>query len=219
MKTIHRMRVIFAGLFVFVGMVVGIDLISYWWGDKEPAWPCGIFVRIIFVGIYIPLLILGAYVLFNLGVPRPWNPTPGDVARKLDEQGLLTRETLYATRALQVTDYDDEGPSYLLELIGGGVLFLSGYYLYRIATPRKDTGTFPCTEFTLQRNKQTGQIVDIVCAGTRLSPEIIPLALSDVNFTPAPVPEDGQIIRDRTYDELYATIMRAIETRRLSKTY
>jgi len=126
---------------------------------------------------------------------------------------------LYATRALQVTDYDDEGPSYLLELIGGGVLFLSGYYLCRIATSRKDTETFPCTEFTLQRNKQTGQIVDIIYAGTRLSPEIIPLALSDVNFTPAPVPKDGQIIRDRTYNELYATIMRAIETRKLSKTY
>jgi hypothetical protein len=214
MKTIHRMRVIFAGLFVFVGMFVGIDLISYWSGDKEPIWPW-----VSFVGIYLPLLILAAYALFNLGVPRPWNAKPEDVARKLDEQGLLTRETLYATRALQVTDYDDEGPSYLLELIGGGVLFLSGYYLYRIATPRKDTETFPCTEFTLQRNKQTGQIVDIVCAGTRLSPEIMTLTLSDVNFTPTPVPEDGQIIRDRTYDELYATIMRAIETRRLSKTY
>jgi hypothetical protein len=70
---------------------------------------------------------------------------------------------------------------------------------------------FPCTEFTLQRDKQNGQVVDIVCAGTQLSPEIMPLALSDVNFTPAPVPEDGQIIRDRTYDELYATVMRAIE--------
>jgi len=207
MKIIHRMRVIFAGLFVFVAMVVGIDLISYWWGDKEPAWPW-----VIFSGILIPLLILAAYVLFNLGVPRPWNPKPEDVARKLDEQGLLTRETLYATRALQVTGDYDEGLNYFLELIGGEVLFLSGYYLYRIATPRKDRGTFPCTEFTLQRNKQTGQIVDIVCAGTPLSPEIIPLALFDVNFTPAPVPEDGQIIRDRTYDELHATIMRAIET-------
>ena len=206
MKTIHNLRVIFAGLFVFVGMVVGLNLISYWWGDKEPAWPW-----VIFVGIYIPLLILSAYVLFNLGVPRPWSPTPEDVARKLDQQGLLTRETLYATRALLVvTDYDEEGPGYFLELIGCGVLFLSGDYLYRIAMHRKDSGTFPCTEFTLQRNKQTGQVVDIVCAGTPLSPEIIPLALSDVNFA-APVPQDGQIIRDRTYDELYATVMRAIE--------
>ena len=214
MKTVHRMRVVFAGLFVFVGMLVGIDLISYWWGDKEPAWPW-----VIFVGIYNPLLFVAAYVLFNFGIPRPWNPTPEDVARRLDEQGLLTREMFYATRALQVTDFDDEGPSYFLELIGGGVLFLSGYYLCRIATPRKHKGTFPCTEFTLQRNKQTGQIVDIVCAGTRLSPEIIPVALFDVNFTPAPVPADGQIIRDRTYDELYATVTRAIEKRSLSKPY
>ena len=135
-----------------------------------------------------------------------------DIARRLDEQGLLTKETLYATRALQViTDYDDEGPSYLLELIDGGVLFLSGYYLYRIATHRKDAGSFPCTEFTLQRHKQTGQVADIVCAGTPLSPEIIPLTLSDVNFS-APVPQDSQIIRDRTYDELQAVVMRAIET-------
>lgn len=206
MKTIHRTRVVFAGLFVFIGMMAGIDLISYWWADKEPAWPW-----VIFTVIYNPLLILAAYVLFNLGVPRPWSPTPEDVARKLNEQGLLTKETLYATRALQVIDdYDDEGPSYLLELIDGGVLFLSGYYLHRIATHRKHMGTFPCTEFTLQRNKQTGQVVNIVCSGTPLSPEIVPLAFSDVNFT-TPVPEDGQIIRDRTYDELHTTAMRAIE--------
>lgn len=208
MKIIPRMRVVFAGLFVFIGMGVGIDLISYWSGDKEPAWPW-----VIFVGIYNPLLFVAAYVLFNQGVSKPWSPTPEDDARKLDEQGLLTKETLYATRALQVTDYDDydeEGPSYLLELIDGGVLFLSGYYLYRIATHRKHTGTFPSTEFTLQRDKQTGQVVDIVCAGTPLSPQIVPLTLSSVNFT-APVPVDGQIIRDRTYDELYATVMRAIE--------
>lgn len=70
--------------------------------------------------------------------------------------------------------------------------------------------TFPCTEFTLQRDKQTGQVVNIVCSGTPLSPEIVPLAFSDVNFT-TPVPEDGQIIRDRTYNELYATVMQAME--------
>jgi hypothetical protein len=52
--------------------------------------------------------------------------------------------------------------------------------------------------------------VNIVCAGTPLSPVIITLVLPDVNFTP--VPEDGQIIRDRTYDELQAVLMRAIET-------
>lgn len=207
MKTIPGMRVVFAGLFVFVGMVVGIDLISYWWGDKEPAWPW-----VIFVGIYNPLLFVAAYVLFNPDVSKPWSPKPQDDARKLDEQGLLTKETLYATRALQVIDYDEEGPSYLLELIDGGVLFLSGDYLYRIATHRKHAGTFPCTEFTLHRHKQTGQVVDIVCAGTPLSPVIIPLALSDVYFTPASVPEDGLIIRDRTYDELQAVVMRAMKT-------
>jgi hypothetical protein len=206
MKTIHRMRVVFAGLFVFFGMVVGIDLISYWWGDKEPAWP-----GVVFVVIYIPLLIVAAYALFNQGVPKPWSPTPEEIARKLDEQGLLTKETLRATRALQLADYDNEGLSYLVELIDDGVLFLSGDYLYRIATHRKDTRAFPCTEFTLQRDKQNGQVVDIVCGGTPLSPVIITSALP-VNFAPAPVPEDGQIIRDRTYDELQAVVMRAMET-------
>jgi len=203
MKIIHRIRVIFAGLFVFIGMMAGIDLIS----DKEPAWSW-----VIFVVIYNPLLIAAAYVLFNQGVPKPWSPTPEDVARKLDEQGLLTKETLHATRALQLGDYDDEGPSYLLELTDDGVLFLSGYYLYRIATHRKDLGTFPCTEFTLQRDKQNGQVVDIVCSGTPLPPVIIPLPLHDIKFTPGAVPKNGQIIRDRTYDELQAVVMRAIET-------
>jgi hypothetical protein len=208
MNTIHRMRVVFAGLFVFIGIVAGLDLISYWWADKEPVWPW-----VVFVGIYAPLVFLGAYVLFNLGVPRPWSPTPVDIARKLEERGLLAKETLHATRALQVIDFDDddEGLNYFLELTGGGVLFLSGHYLCRIAMRSKDTRTFPCTEFTLQRDKQTGHVVNIVCAGTPLVPEIISVALSDVNFIPASVPEDGQIIRDRTYDELQAVVVRAIE--------
>jgi hypothetical protein len=156
--------------------------------------------------IYIPLLFLAAYVVFNLGVDRPWNLAPTHVARKLHKQGLLTQETLYATRALQLlTDYDDERPTYLVELIDGAVLFLSGYYLWQITTH----SVFPCTEFTLLRHKQTGQVVNIVRGGAQLSLEIIPLKLFDVNF-PAPVPMDGQIIRDRTYDELHAIVIRAI---------
>ncbi len=206
MKWLQKMRVVFAGLFIFVGMIAGLGLVSHFFGDNFPIW-----VMVLLIGLYLPVVFAMAYFLFNVGAPRPWSPTQADIARKLDEQGLLTRETLKAARVFDVSDFDDdEGPNYFLELEDGGVLFLTGFYLYRLRPSVESTGTFPCTEFTLQRDKVKGQVVDIVCAGVPLPPVVISAPLYDVDFKPGAVPADGEIIRDRTYDELMATISQAV---------
>jgi hypothetical protein len=189
------MRKVFAGLFVFAGMIAGIGLISRIWGDDFPIW-----TMVLFVGLYLPMVFALAYFLFNLGVPRPWSPTAADIARRLDEQGLLVAEQFRAVRALEVDEFEDEGLSYFLELESGGVLFLAGQYLYDYDA--RTSRAFPSTEFTVRRHKEKGNVVDIVCGGTVLEPELIATPFLDVDFQDGKVPEDGEIIRDRTYDEV-----------------
>ena len=200
------MRKVFAGLFVFAGMIVGIDLISGIWGDTFPIW-----TMVLFIGLYLPMVFALAYFLFNLGVPRPWTLTAADIARRLDEQGLLVAEQFRAVRALEVVDeFDDEGLSYFLELESGGVLFLSGQYLYDYDARTDRSRAFPSTEFTVRLHKEKGHVVDIVCGGTVLEPEPVATPFRDVDFKDGKVPEDGEIIRDRTYDEIKAHALRTL---------
>jgi len=193
------MRKVFAGLFVFAGMIAGLGVIDRIWGDNAPSW-----TMFPFVGLYLPMVFALAYFLFNLGLPRPWSPTAADIARRLDEQGLLVAEQFRAMRALEVDEFEDEGLSYFLELESGGILFLSGPYLYDYATRIDRSRAFPSTEFTVRRHKQKGHVVDIVCGGTVLEPELVATPFHDVDFKDGKVPEDGEIIRDRTYDEVKA---------------
>ena len=197
------MRKVFAGLFVFAGMIAGLGLISRIWGDNVPIW-----TMILFVGVYLPLVFALAYFLFNLGVPKPWNPTAADIARRLDEQGLLVSEEFRAVRALEVDESEYEELSYFLELESGGVLFLSGHYLHDYDARTDRSRTFPSTEFTVRRHKEKGHVVDIVCGGTLLELELVATSLHDVGFSK--VPENGEIIRDRTYDEVKAHAQRAL---------
>jgi hypothetical protein len=199
------MRKVFAGLFVFAGMIAGIGLISRIWGDNPSIW-----TMVLFVGLYLPMVFALAYFLFNLGVPRPWSPTAADIARRLDEQGLLIAEQFRALRALEVNEFEDEGLIYFLELESGGVLFLSGQYLYDYDARTDGSRSFPSTEFTVRLHKEKGHVVDIVCGATVLEPEVVATSLRDMGFKDGKVPEDGEIIRDRTYDEIKAHALRAL---------
>jgi hypothetical protein len=113
------MRKVLAGLFVFAGMLAWLALIDRIWGDNAPSW-----TMVPFVGLYMPMVFALAYFLFNLGLPRPWSPTAADIARRLDEQGLLVAEQFRAVRALEVDEFEDEGFSYFIELESGVILFL-----------------------------------------------------------------------------------------------
>jgi hypothetical protein len=200
------MRKVLAGLFVFAGMIAGIGLISRIWGENSPIW-----TMVLFVGLYLPMVFALAYFLFNLGVPRPWSPTAADIAHRLDEQGLLVAKQFRAVRALEVVDeFEDEGLSYLLELESGGVLFLSGQYLYGYDARTDRARAFPSTEFTLRVHKEKGHVVDIVCGGTLLEPELVATPFHDVDLKDGKAPEDGEIIRDRTFDEIKAYALRAL---------
>jgi hypothetical protein len=137
----------------------------------------------------------------------------------LEQAGLLLPEPYLAKRAFQVEELEDEGSHDYIELDDGGVLFLSGQYLYeyepvfrrdRLERPRR----FPCTRFSLRRHKEAGHLVDIRCEGPALEPEILVPAYTMDDFENERYPEDQTVLRDKSYDELKAERVAAIRSLR-----
>lgn len=135
-------------------------------------------------------------------------PEPGE---QLEQEGLLLSTTYQATRAFQVEEFKEEGPHYFIELHDGSVLHMNGRYLAAFEPhrffkafdrPRK----FPCTEFVVRRDREDGCVVDIQCRGRVLGPEIVTPPFNEQDFRNALLPQDGDIITTRTYDELKSAL-------------
>jgi hypothetical protein len=192
------MRLVGAGLFVFAGMLLLVVLLG---NQKAPSWLVGFGIAIVMVA----LMVLALW-LFNPKWSDPFGRrTAAEHRRVLEELGLLESTTFRATRAFGVEELEDEGLHFFLELTDGRVLFLSGQYLYDYE-PNPDTGTsrrlFPCTEFTVRRHKKEGYVVEIVCGGTVLEPEVMAHSFGEEVWRRNRVPEDGHVITDATYDRL-----------------
>lgn len=89
----------------------------------------------------------------------------------------------------------------------GRVLFLSGQYLYDYEPISDDPElnqprSFPCTEFTVRKHKTEGYVVDVLCGGSALEPEVMAPPFGEEFLQPNGVPEDGQVISNATYDDL-----------------
>jgi hypothetical protein len=132
-------------------------------------------------------------------------PTENFTIEEMEQRGLLLREQHEAARAFQVEEFEDEGCQYIIELKNGAVLYLCGQYLYDyepMEGARKQARKFPCTEFTVLRDKRHGWVVDVVCGGKVLEPEIeVPPFTVDDHET-GRAPADGDIISDRSYDQI-----------------
>jgi hypothetical protein len=198
----ERVKVVFAGLLVFVGVTIGIAVVSSHW-PTAPLWLLSIVMASLFLALTI-----AALVLFN--APGGWRLNKLDhaaVVKELEDQGLLASETFNAKRAFQVEEFEDEGSHYYLELEDGRVLFLSGQYLYdyeplkhgnTIVQPRR----FPNTQFVVRRHVAKHYVVDILCGGPVIEPEVLAPSFSTNDFGTERIPEDGQVIRDRSFEQL-----------------
>ena len=146
-----------------------------------------------------------------LGTRRMAASKPGEnlTIEEMEEQGLLIHEKHEATRAFQVEEFEDEGCQYYLELKNGRVLYLCGQYLYDYEPMEDQPRKFPCTQFTLLRDKRHGWIVDVLCDGTALEPEAEAPPSGTRDFGSNEMPGDGDIITDRTYDEIKRERMKA----------
>jgi len=168
-----------------------------------PVWLLSITLTLLFLGLTI-----AALVLFNL--PGGWRrkrQDPDVLVNELQAQNLLSVEKFNARRAFQVEEFEDEGSHYFIELEDASVLFLTGQYLYEYEALSKGkeiehSRRFPNTEFVVRRHSKKGYVIDILCNGSVIEPEIVAPAFDTDDFGTNRIPEDGQIIRDKTFEQL-----------------
>ncbi|HMV47459.1 MAG TPA: hypothetical protein PLD20_28605 [Blastocatellia bacterium] len=195
-----KLRLILAGLIFWAGLAICVLIAGAIFPDTvSPTW---IGFGLAFVA---SCMFYAVDMLFN--PPKSSAEQRQDYVQRLEQKSLLESASFQARRAFQVEEFEDEGSSYFLELEDGAVLFLSGQYLYEYEPIADDpeldpSRRFPCTEFTVKRYRQQGYCVDLICAGTVLEPEVLAPPFSEKDFREDRVPEDGQIITDRTYDAL-----------------
>ena len=123
---------------------------------------------------------------------------------ELDNTGLVQRESYRATRAFVI---DEACLSYFIELNDKRVLFLSGQYLFYYEM------CFPCAEFEIWRHRLEKHVLKIICNGTviELETNIPPFTTEEYNQNR--VPQDGDIIANRSYDELKAERLNSVAKR------
>jgi hypothetical protein len=154
------------------------------------------------------LMSLAALYIFNLPEDRFLEFRSSEYRiQRLAAKGLLVSSAFRARRAFEVKELGGEGPHYFIELADGKVLYLNGPYLRSYEPITDELGlnqprAFPCTDFTIRRHKNRGYIVDIVCGGNVLEPEVTAPAFKRSDFRLGVVPEDGQRLTDRTYEQV-----------------
>jgi len=195
-------RVVLAGLFIVAGMVGGVVVLSTFL-PHAPVWLLSIVMTLLFLGLTI-----AALILFNS--PGGWRrkrQDPEVLVKELQVQNLLTTEKFNPKRAFQVEEFEDEGSHYFVELEDGSVLFLSGQYLYEYETLKKGKEVmhplrFPNTEFIIRRHSVKSYVIDVLCYGSVIEPEVVAPAFDTDDFGTNRIPEDGQVIANKTFEQL-----------------
>ena len=206
------MRLLLAACFV-LAMCLGL---AGWIASRYPdgLWPwwAGPSIIAVFFGSLV-----GSLILFNRRGFR--SLTPGqinkDYIEELRRKSLLLSESFTARRAFQVQEFEDEGSHYFIELDDRRTLYLNGQYLYDFEPLPSDpepsqSRKFPCTEFTILRHKSAGYVVDIVCAGKVLEPELVAPPFTEKD-RPRETPEDGTVFTEMSYDQLKAKRLQTFE--------
>lgn len=159
-------------------------------------------VEIFVLFAYLSVLIVVIAVMLNS--PRLRRPAMvAGFAERLEAQGLLQSTTFRADRAFRVDGFEQRGPHYFIELEdGAGVLHLCGAYLYDYEPIDGALRHFPCTHFTVRRHAGLGYVVDLICGGLVIEPEVEAPPYSRMDFRERLVPEDGAILRDAGFDQL-----------------
>jgi hypothetical protein len=151
--------------------------------------------------VYLSALMLTIANL--LDYPRlPRQPRTSEIAEELERRNLLVYTHYQIERAFRVAELNGEGPHYFLELENGGILHLSGPYLCQYEPGAGPMRFFPCTHFTVRRHAQLGHVVDILCDGLVIEPEAEAPSYLPQDFACGFVPDDGEILRHITFDQL-----------------
>lgn len=198
------MRVLLAGVFVFTVLLMTVGVVSSRHPDGGGPWWMAILVVAVMLGA-----VVAALFLFNPSGYRPVLPgrSREEHIAVLERKGLLISESFRARRTFQMEEVEDEGSHYFIELEDGGVLYLTGQYLHEYEEITDDpelnrSRLFPCSQFTVRRHRKAGYVVEIVIGGEVLEPECLAPAMDRSDVKRGWRPEDGQVFRNRSYEEL-----------------
>lgn len=203
------LRLFGAALFVFTFTFGSIGVLS-WLSPKATAWLAAPVLLLAFFGS-----IAGALVLFHGKLTHRRTEEEIQAERtQWEESGLLAHQSFRAIRTFQLEEFEDEGSQYFLELADHSVLYLSGQFLYEYEPADERPRRFPCTEFTIRRHKDDGYIVDLLCSGQVLEPEVTAPPLDVDELEKYGAISDGHVIPGKTYDEVKAERLATMRNRR-----
>lgn len=194
-------RLLLAGLLSFVALLAAA-------GFAFKVVPKGTSPALIGLTLGAVLIVVAAAAWFFLNLGRRKTP-PGPTLNELQSQGMVVSENYQAKRAFEIEEFEDEGRHYFIELADGSVLYLNGQYLYdygdeQDGSVQPSSQSFPNTDFTLLRHRTDNYVLDIVRRGAFLPPETVGPSFQLDHYDSPNAPEDGDVIRDRSYDTLKA---------------
>ena len=204
------MRLLLAGVAVFGALLLTVVFLGPA-VETLPRAVAGPATAVLFLGF-----IVAAFFLFNRRRPSLLgHQSSADTLATLRSRGLVVTNEFRAQRAFHVAEYDDEGPHYFLELANGGVLYLSGQYLYDFEPIADDPDLnqprqFPCAHFVTHRHSTDRYVVELQCIGPAFAPECSCPPFSRRAYRSGQIPDDGTVISDRSYEELKTAFLAGV---------
>ena len=131
----------------------------------------------------------------------------GPTLDELEILGLIQDDTFEASRACALHSGDEEDPAYLLELVDGRAMFLSGPYLWAFEEETEEPEImqdrlFPCTRFRIRRHRTEGHVLELQRLGPVLRLDQTPPLLRAERDRVLGSKVDGEIWRGASYASL-----------------
>lgn len=199
------MRALLAGIFTAVVTSLVVSTVgSHYPHSDWPWWATTLVIGTMFLSIGASFFIFNKWDNRHRGSGKSFEVELAE----LEAKGLVTREQCRARRAFEVEEFEDEGAQYFIELEDGSVLFLCSQSLYEYQGSSDESDpdngrTFPCSEFTWLKHKD-GYTFDVICGGKVLPLDGEAPHFDERDIKNGSIPSDGEIFRDRSYDQLKA---------------
>lgn len=133
------------------------------------------------------------YIVFPILIMKAWpdskKRTPDTMYEAL-ENGTLSSAEYVIGDAIEIEEYEDEGPHYLLDIGNGKTLSLSGQYLYAPV----EAGKFPSSRIRVFWHSTEGYTFGIECLGNKMLPSRTVKLLTEDKYEQAVVPSDREIL-------------------------
>ena len=203
------MRLFLAGVYVFV-VIIAVVIVASRFDAKGMTTVAPIVMPIVFFGA-----LFTAYKWFG-------GSEMGMSIEEMEAQGLVERFDYKAKHAFCVREDEDMESHYFVELADGILLYLNGQYLFdyepieEFDDPKNNQQrNFPNSDFSVYRHKADNYTVEIKTRGDVFIPElelVLPSFPAKAHRAGLRI-NDGDIIRDKAYDEIKIWCLNQVSTR------